>query len=71
MLKTTVVAHFGSYAKAAAALGITKGAVSNWPDIVPRGSAYQVQVVTKGKLRVDPAVYAKKKFPASDDLTAA
>lgn len=73
MLKSDVIAFFGSAAATGRALGITKGAVSNWPAIVPRGSAYQVEVVTRGKLRVDPAVYAvpKKKFDEPHDLTAA
>lgn len=74
MLKSDVIAFFGSMAATGRALGITKGAVSNWPDIVPRGSAYQVEVVTKGELRVDPSVYvagAKKKVAEPRDLTAA
>lgn len=74
MLKSDVIAFFGSAAAAGRALGMTRGAVSNWPEIVPRGSAYQVEVVTEGKLRVDPAVYISKKKPdplTADGLTAA
>jgi transcriptional repressor of cell division inhibition gene dicB len=68
MLKSDVIKHFGGQGATARALGITKGAVSQWPDIVPRGSAYQVEVITAGKLRVDPAIYVAKKNP---DLNSA
>jgi len=69
MLKSDVIRHFGGQGATARALGITKGAVSQWPDIVPRGSAYQIESITRGKLRVEPAVYATKK--KSGDLTDA
>lgn len=63
MLKTSVIRHFGDQAQTARALGITIGAVSQWPKVIPRGSAYQVEVVTGGKLRVDPRMYPPKKRP--------
>ena len=66
MLKADVIKHFGSQGATARALGLTKGAISQWPRIVPRGSAYQIEVVTHGKLRVDPDVYAVK---AKSDVT--
>ena len=59
MQKSDVIAHFGSMAATGRALGLTRGAISNWPELVPRGSAYQVEVVTGGKLKVDPADYDK------------
>jgi len=59
MLKTDLKAHYGTYAAAAKALGVSKAAVSNWPDLVPEYIAYKFQVITRGKLRVDPAVYVK------------
>jgi hypothetical protein len=73
MLKSDVIAYFGSAAEAGRQLGITRAAVSNWPDLVPRGSAYQVEVVTGGKLKVDPAHYDKKNSDADgvNSLTAA
>jgi hypothetical protein len=60
MLKTTVIAHFGTQTAVARALGITKGAISLWGDVIPEGRAYQVQAVTGGKLRVDAALYPKR-----------
>ena len=65
MLKSDVIRHFGGQGATARALGITKGAVWQWPEIIPRGSAYQVEVITGGALRVDPSVYATKKNPDS------
>jgi DNA-binding transcriptional regulator YdaS (Cro superfamily) len=58
MLKSAVISHFGSAAAVARALGLTRGAVWQWPEIVPRSSAYHIEVVTGGQLRVDPSVYA-------------
>lgn len=47
------VAHFGSRAALAKALGVTKGAISQWGSKVPELRAYQIQTLTGGKLKVD------------------
>jgi len=60
MLKETAVKHFGSCAAIARAIGRTPMAVVNWPDIVPEGMAYKIQVITAGILQVDPTMYQKK-----------
>lgn len=59
MLKADAIAHFGSQAKIARALNITEAAVSLWGDVVPEGSAYKLESVTRRVLRVNPALYAK------------
>lgn len=59
MLKKAAVEHFGSQEKVADALGITRQAVVAWPDVVPKGSAYQLQVVTGGALQVRTELYPK------------
>jgi transcriptional repressor of cell division inhibition gene dicB len=64
MLKTDVIAHFGSVKATCKALGITKAAVSAWKDIIPVGSAYKTQVITGGILQVNPNLYPPKKKPA-------
>ena len=61
MRKADVVSFFGSIPAAAKALGITPHAIYQWDDLVPRGSAYTAQVVSEGKLKVDPALYPPKK----------
>lgn len=61
MRKAAAVEHFETESAVARALGITHQAVNNWPDIVPKGSAYQLQVITAGKLTVDPSLYEKPK----------
>ena len=57
-----VVKHFGSEAEIAVALGRTRQAVNLWKhaEIIPLGVAYQLQVITAGKLRVDPSLYEKR-----------
>lgn len=69
MRKADVIQHFGTQAAAARALGFTKSAVGQWGEVIPRGAAYIVQAVTKGKLRVDPAAYPPKRYK-TDKLTA-
>jgi transcriptional repressor of cell division inhibition gene dicB len=65
MFKEDVVRHFGSATNAAKALDVSISAVSQWgkkrgDGLVPRGSAYKVQLITGGALRVDPALYPKR-----------
>ena len=43
--------HFGSKSKLAAALGITPSAVTMWGDDVPELRQYQIERLTKGKLK--------------------
>lgn len=44
----------------AKAVGVTKSAVSQWPDIIPEKMAYRAQEASKGRLKVDPRVYQAK-----------
>lgn len=52
MKKSDVIAHFGGVIKTAEALGIKKSSVSQWGEEIPEGRAYQIQVMTGGKLKV-------------------
>jgi len=62
MKKTDVIEFFGGTEPAVAAkLGVTKQAVHGWGDVVPEGIAYKCQVLSKGKLVVDPKIYDKIK----------
>ena len=51
----------GSQRKLARLLQITEGAVSQWVSagMVPEGRAYQLEVLSAGTLKVDPAVYQR------------
>lgn len=60
MRKETAVAHFGSDVEVARALKISRQAVGKWPDVIPEGTAYKLQVITGGRLQVDPSCYRKK-----------
>lgn len=61
MRKSEVIAFYGHPTKVAEALNISRQAVLQWPDPIPEGAAYKLQVITAGRLRVDPAAYAPKK----------
>lgn len=49
------VAHFGSLAKMGRALGISTAATARWSnnDRVPMLRQYQIEKLTKGKLKAD------------------
>ncbi len=61
MKKETAVAHFKGEIELAAVLGISRQAVNKWVDLVPKGTAYKLQVITGGHLRVDESLYTKVK----------
>lgn len=63
MRKNDVIAHFGSQIKVARALGITKSAVNQWPEIVPLKSALRAQAASKGVLPVDMSLYQLPEMP--------
>ena len=70
MLKTVAIAHFGSQIALAKALGVTKGAVSLWGEVIPEGSAYKLESLTKGALRVDPQLYTKPTAHSRSNISA-
>lgn len=53
------VTYFGTKTALARALGTQKSAISNWGEIVPRGRAFELEVITQGKLKVDRTLYQK------------
>ena len=54
MRTTDAVKHFGTQVELAKALGITEGAVSQWGESPPVLRQYQIQALTKGKLKAAP-----------------
>lgn len=70
MYKSDVIAHFGSIPKTAKALQITRAAVWQWKDLIPRGAAYTVQALTNGALMVSPDLYPPKKKPTSPGVNS-
>lgn len=53
MKTETAIKHFGSKAIMSKKLGITSQAISQWGEYVPLGRAFQIESITKGKLKVD------------------
>ncbi|MDX7786733.1 DNA-binding transcriptional regulator DicC [compost metagenome] len=54
MKKSDAIEHYGTATALARALGINKSAVSLWGDTIPKGRAYQIEVMTGGKLKANP-----------------
>lgn len=54
MKKEDAISYFGSAAELARSLNISEPAVSRWGDTIPKGRAYQIEVLTGGKLKAAP-----------------
>lgn len=50
-----VIAHFGGITPLAKALGVKTQAISQWGENIPKLRAYQIEVLTGGALKADPA----------------
>lgn len=62
--------YFGSKAAIADALGIKKSAVSQWGETIPRGRAYQIEVLTGGQLKAELTTTGKRHIQHVDRTTA-
>jgi len=60
MRKSEAIKHFGSVRELAEKLGVTDVAIYKWDEIIPKGRAYELEKLTKGKLKVDPTLYQKQ-----------
>jgi hypothetical protein len=65
MKKRDVIEHFGTVKSTARYLGISNKAVYAWPDAVPLGTAYRLQALTGGKLKVQESLYPNKRAATS------
>jgi hypothetical protein len=70
MLKSDVISYFKTQAAVARALEISEAAVSLWDEIIPEGSAYKIESLTKRRLRVNPELYSKAAVHARRDEQA-
>lgn len=61
MYKEDVLNFYGTPNNACKALEITPVAFCNWGKIIPKLRAYQIQVKTRGKLKIDESLYTNKK----------
>ncbi|MFB2904898.1 Cro/CI family transcriptional regulator [Aeromonas jandaei] len=56
MRKADVLSYFGNATKTAAALGVHKATVSCWGEVIPKGRAYEIEVLTGGALKAGECV---------------
>ncbi|WP_368206986.1 Cro/CI family transcriptional regulator [Aeromonas sp. R6-1] len=64
MRKHDAITHFGGVTATAKALGISHAAVVKWGDTIPQGRAYQIEVLTGGALKADPAPTSGQRRPS-------
>lgn len=58
-----VIAHFGGITPLAKALGVKTQAISQWGENIPKLRAYQIEVLTGGALKADPAPTSGQQRP--------
>lgn len=51
--------YYGNYAKVAQALGITRGAITQWCGEIPEERQVELHRLTKGELKADAKILAK------------
>jgi len=61
MYKKDVLDFYETPSNVCKALEITPVAFCNWGEVVPKLRAYQIQVKTKNKLKIDESLYTNKK----------
>jgi len=66
MQKSQVKAHFGTLDAIGAAVGCTKSAVSQWPELVPELWAYKIHVITAGAIPLERELYDRQLAAAVD-----
>lgn len=71
MRTKAVIKYYKNRAAIALALGISRAAVSKWGLVVPEGSAYKLESITGGALRVDPKLYPPKGISGEPERRAA
>ena len=64
MRKHDAITHFGGVTATAKALGISHAAVVKWGDTIPQGRASQIEVLTGGALKADPATPSGQQRPS-------
>lgn len=64
MYKSEAIKHFKRATRLAEALDVNKSTISNWPDIVPKGRAYEIYHMTKGAVALRKGHY--KKLPLEE-----
>lgn len=65
MTPEQAITHFRSAANVARVLGISRAAVAKWRGLVPEGSAYKLESLSGGALRVDPSLYPSRQSGSS------
>lgn len=61
MNKSSAVALYGTQKLISEALGISFQAVSQWPELVPKGAALELEKLTNGALVCDLSLYGPRK----------
>lgn len=61
MNKLTAIDFYGTQRNLARALGISESSVSQWPELIPKGAALELEKITNGALKCDLSLYKGRK----------
>ena len=67
MLKKDVLTFYGSQSQVAEALECSRQWVNQWPAVVPKTAAMELQLLTGGQLKMDRSLYGKRKRRKKND----
>lgn len=63
MFKVDVIDFFGgrgAISEVARLIGVSHGAVSQWPELIPKGAALELEKITNGALKCDLSLYRER-----------
>ncbi|EFE3785705.1 helix-turn-helix domain-containing protein [Escherichia coli] len=60
MIKISAIKFYGSQRAIAQSLGISEQAVSQWPELIPKGAALELEKLTDGALKCDLNLYKNR-----------
>lgn len=65
MTTEEAIRHYGTQVKLAAALGIYQSSVSEWGDHPPAARQFQIERLTRGRLKAEANVFDRKRKKAA------
>lgn len=60
MIKSSAIEFYGSQRAIAHSLDISEQAVSQWPELIPKGAALELEKLTDGALKCDLSLYKSR-----------
>lgn len=53
MLTADAISHFGGVGKLSEALGVSRAAIYQWGEFVPKGRQFEIEILSEGALKAN------------------